>query len=128
MDEWRTAFAEGRIPEEGVLGGALVLFGGLLLITPGIITDFFGMFMLLPFTRKRLAAGLRSYLEGQVASGNVQVERFGFRVPQQGMPRSSPFISPRRPDRLSGPYRTEDLVAPRRRPPKLDTDRDATRT
>ncbi len=94
MDEWRTAFAEGRIPEEGVLGGALVLFGGLLLITPGIITDFFGMFMLLPFTRKRLAAGLRSYLEGQVASGNVQVERFGFRVPQQGMPRSSPFDQP----------------------------------
>lgn len=91
MDEWRKAFAEGRIPEEGVLGGALVLFGGLLLITPGIVTDFFGLFMLLPFTRKRLAAGLRRYLEGQVASGNVQVERFGFRVPQHGMPTSSPF-------------------------------------
>jgi UPF0716 protein FxsA len=90
VDEWRRAFSEGRIPEEGVLGGALVLFGGLLLITPGIITDFLGLFLLLPFTRKHLAAGLRTYLERQVSTGNVYIERFGFGA-APGMHSSIPF-------------------------------------
>lgn len=81
LDEWHSALSEGRVPEEGVLGGLLILLGGLLLITPGVITDFFGVFMLVPFTRKHLAAGLRRYLERQTSSGNIQVQRFGFGVP-----------------------------------------------
>ena len=32
--DWQRATAEGRLPEEGVLSGALVLAGGLLLVTP----------------------------------------------------------------------------------------------
>ncbi|MFT3927282.1 MAG: FxsA family protein [Myxococcales bacterium] len=91
VDEWRIAFAEGRVPEEGVLGGLLILVGGLFLITPGVITDFFGLFMLLPFTRKHLATALRTYLERQVASGGIQVQRFGFGVPHGGLHGSMPF-------------------------------------
>ncbi len=103
--EWRTAFDEGRVPEEGVLGGVLVFLGGLLLITPGVITDFFGLFMLLPFTRKRLSAALRVYLEQQVATGNVRVQHFGFAPPRASTPFRGPGARPGRPTQRTASQR-----------------------
>jgi len=113
ISEWQAAFSQGYVPEEGVLGGLLVLLGGLLLITPGVITDFFGLFLLLPFTRKRLAAALRVYLERQVAAGNVRVQHFGFAPPHASTPfqgtgarvgrPSQRTVSHRRPRPAQGP-------------------------
>ena len=51
---WRRfndALAEGRVPAREVLDGALVIFGGAFLITPGFLTDIIGLFLLLPPTR-----------------------------------------------------------------------------
>jgi UPF0716 protein FxsA len=51
---WRrftAAVAEGRPPAREVLDGVLVIFGGALLLTPGFITDVFGLVFLLPPTR-----------------------------------------------------------------------------
>jgi UPF0716 protein FxsA len=47
----RDALAAGRAPTNEVLDGALVLFGGLLLLVPGFITDTIGLLLLLPPTR-----------------------------------------------------------------------------
>jgi UPF0716 protein FxsA len=58
---WRRfnrALSEGRMPHREVQDGVLVIFGGAFLITPGFITDVFGLAMLLPPTRaviRRLA-------------------------------------------------------------------------
>jgi UPF0716 protein FxsA len=51
---WRrfqTTIAEGRVPARETIDGALVIFGGALLLTPGFITDIFGAVFLLPPTR-----------------------------------------------------------------------------
>jgi UPF0716 protein FxsA len=51
---WRRfneALAEGRIPHREVVDGVLVIFGGVLLLTPGFITDIFGVLFLFPPTR-----------------------------------------------------------------------------
>jgi len=51
---WRRfqlATQEGRVPHREVLDGALVIFGGAFLLTPGFITDIFGLLLLLPPTR-----------------------------------------------------------------------------
>jgi UPF0716 protein FxsA len=51
---WRrfnAALAEGRIPHREVLDGALVIFGGALLLTPGFLSDILGILLLLPPTR-----------------------------------------------------------------------------
>lgn len=51
---WRhfnAAAAEGRVPAREVIDGALVIFGGALLLTPGFFTDVFGLALLLPPTR-----------------------------------------------------------------------------
>jgi UPF0716 protein FxsA len=48
------AVAAGRVPTREVLDGALVLFGGSLLIIPGFISDAVGILFLLPPTRAPL--------------------------------------------------------------------------
>jgi len=64
---WRrfnSALTAGRFPGREVADGALIVVGGTLLLTPGFITDVFGLVLLLPPTRaisrrllKRLALG-----------------------------------------------------------------------
>ena len=48
---FNAALAEGRVPGREVMDGALVIFGGALLLTPGFLSDFLGLFLLLPPTR-----------------------------------------------------------------------------
>jgi UPF0716 protein FxsA len=51
---WRRfneALQAGRVPAREVLDGALVIFGGALLLTPGFITDVLGLVLLVPPTR-----------------------------------------------------------------------------
>jgi UPF0716 protein FxsA len=48
---FRRALAENRAPATEVLDGALIIFGGAFLITPGFITDVIGLVLLLPPTR-----------------------------------------------------------------------------
>jgi UPF0716 protein FxsA len=51
---WRRfseAVQAGRPPAREVIDGALVLLGGALLLTPGFLTDLFGVALLLPPTR-----------------------------------------------------------------------------
>jgi UPF0716 protein FxsA len=51
---WRRfneAVGAARVPAREVLDGALVIFGGALLLTPGFITDILGLLLLIPPTR-----------------------------------------------------------------------------
>ena len=51
---WRRfnqALAERRFPGREVVDGALIVVGGTLLLTPGFVTDVFGLFLLIPPTR-----------------------------------------------------------------------------
>jgi UPF0716 protein FxsA len=48
----------GRVPTREALDGALVIFGGALLLTPGFITDILGLILLIPPTRAVVRAVL----------------------------------------------------------------------
>jgi UPF0716 protein FxsA len=51
---WRRfneALSTGRMPHREVMDGVLVIFGGAFLITPGFLTDFLGLILLIPPTR-----------------------------------------------------------------------------
>lgn len=47
----RVASAAGRLPGREIADGALVLVGGVLLLTPGFITDAVGLLLVIPVTR-----------------------------------------------------------------------------
>lgn len=63
------ALAEGRMPEEGFLGGVLLLLGGALLIAPGVLTDLVGIVLLVPWSRRRLARLLQPSLMRRIQRG-----------------------------------------------------------
>jgi UPF0716 protein FxsA len=56
LREWQGAVKRGEIPKEGVTSSLLVLVGGVLLVTPGVVTDLFGLSLLLPPTRRLVAS------------------------------------------------------------------------
>ncbi|BDV44011.1 membrane protein FxsA [Geotalea uraniireducens] len=72
----QTELAQGRIPAGELLDGALVLAGGILLLTPGFFTDFLGLFFLTPPTRRIIKQFLGLWLQRKLASGQFVIRRF----------------------------------------------------
>jgi UPF0716 protein FxsA len=54
MSQLRSSFGELRDPSEPLAHGAMILFSGALLLTPGFFTDAFGFLLLVPAFRARL--------------------------------------------------------------------------
>jgi UPF0716 protein FxsA len=52
----------GRVPTKELADGALILVGGTLMVSPGFVTDVFGIVMILPFTRPVARRLLTGYL------------------------------------------------------------------
>ncbi|MEZ4374041.1 MAG: FxsA family protein [Polyangiaceae bacterium] len=73
---WRQAMSELRPPEQGVVDGVLVLLGGALLITPGVLTDMTGFFLLIPFTRRIIARRVRAAIDRRLEAGELRVVNF----------------------------------------------------
>lgn len=70
------ALSEGRPPAAEVFDGAMVILGGALLLTPGFITDAFGLFLLVPPTRALLRRGVARMARRRVSFG-WRVATFG---------------------------------------------------
>lgn len=66
---------QGRVPAGELLDGALVLVGGVLLLTPGFCTDLLGFSFLVPATRAILKGICRNLIEKYIAEGKITVRR-----------------------------------------------------
>src|SRR5919108_308304 len=92
---WRrfnTAVQEARVPAREVLDGALVIFGGVLLLTPGFITDVLGLILLVPPARALVRRLLARRLERRMVSSMSGPRR-------RGPGRRRPGFRPPRPRR-----------------------------
>jgi UPF0716 protein FxsA len=67
--------ALGRLPAAQMMDGALVLVGGVLLMTPGFFTDFLGIFFLIPATRKLIKMWLGIWLQARLSRGAFVTRR-----------------------------------------------------
>ncbi len=74
---WRRvtqSLAAGEMPADPIVQALLVLAGGLLLLTPGLITDAVGFSCLIPVTRGWISRRVRRYFSARVgitAAGGV---------------------------------------------------------
>jgi len=68
--------AQGHLPAESLLDGAIVLAGGLLLLTPGFCSDLLGFSLLVPLTRDALKSTLRRWLQHQIDRGSIRIHRY----------------------------------------------------
>lgn len=69
---WRrlqTELSMGRPPGDALLDGVCVLIGGILLMTPGFVTDAFGLILLLPPAREPVKRLMRRWIEKRLAKG-----------------------------------------------------------
>ncbi len=67
---------QGEMPGREVMGGMMLALAGLLLIIPGFVTDFFGILLLQPWLRNKLADKL-------VGSNQFRMQMGGFQSRQQ---------------------------------------------
>jgi len=67
--------ARGQMPAMALIDGAMVLVGGLLLLTPGFFTDLLGFSFLVPQTRDYWRRILSAWLQKQIAQGSVTIHR-----------------------------------------------------
>ena len=69
----RDSIGQGSFPGEAILDGVLILGGGLLLLTPGILTDLLGFAALVPGTRYFIKYYLKPAIERRIRSVSIQV-------------------------------------------------------
>ena len=121
----RGALASGQMPARALADGALVLCGGVLLLTPGFLTDVVGLLLVLPPTRavcRRLlttlavrqalrGSGRRSGRRRRPSAGTAGSTRWAPSRPAEGMIIEGQVL----PDRNPEEFRARDATEPRSR-------------
>jgi UPF0716 protein FxsA len=72
----RQAVQESRVPGRELLHGLIVLLGGLMLLTPGFITDILGISALIPPIRDLYINLVRKLILNKIESGDWRIGRF----------------------------------------------------
>jgi len=102
----QTDLNKGAIPTDQFTHGLLVFGGGLLLLTPGFLTDILGISMVFPGTRHVIASYVKHLFAKGIASGNVHFSSsFGGFSSQGGFGKS--FDSDQFEQRDSGPRQVD---------------------
>ena len=66
----------GEPPAEEMLDALIIFIAGIVLLTPGLLTDISGLLLLLPATRLRFKIWLRQQFNQWVQSSNVHINRY----------------------------------------------------
>jgi UPF0716 protein FxsA len=69
--------AMGRFPADQLIDGILLLMGGAMLLTPGLLTDCLGALTLIPATRAILRGLLKAWFIMRLADGTIRVQTVG---------------------------------------------------
>ena len=69
VERLRGALRQGRIPADEALDGFLVFVGGVLLVTPGLLTDLCGLSLLTPLARSVLRQRIKCAVRTRFSVG-----------------------------------------------------------
>jgi UPF0716 protein FxsA len=69
----RMDLSQGRMPTGELINGALVLVGGILLLTPGFFTDAMGFVLLVPTTRGFVRKKIQLLIQRKIESGDIHI-------------------------------------------------------
>ncbi len=76
MMKVRRNLNQGLMPAEELLDAFIILVAGLVLITPGLLTDTAGLLLLWPPTRNKFKRFLRKKFDEMAANGSINITRF----------------------------------------------------
>jgi UPF0716 protein FxsA len=78
VNKIRASLSEGILPAEEMIDALLIFVAGIVLITPGVITDLCGVLILIPSTRLLFKRWLRRKFDRMIASRAVSVHTDGW--------------------------------------------------
>ncbi|MFC1579591.1 FxsA family protein [Thermodesulfobacteriota bacterium] len=70
----RERLNHGEMPTEGLIDALLILLAGIVLLTPGFLTDIAGLLILIPQTRNRFKGWLMWKLENWIHNNRVDIQ------------------------------------------------------
>jgi UPF0716 protein FxsA len=104
---------QGQVPAEEIGSGLLLLVAGVLLVTPGFITDVFGLLLTLPYTRKKIGGVLFHALNGKMhASAHFSQSGFGQTYAQNDDIIDAEFRETGQADSVQIPLQADDTNKP----------------
>ncbi len=65
----QTKMAQGEMPSSEIVTGLMLLVAGVLLVTPGFVTDIFGLSLLVPKVRQALANTVQQHIKTNPTAG-----------------------------------------------------------
>ena len=71
LNKIQTSLNQGIMPSSELMDGLMILVGGILLLTPGFVTDILGIFLLIPLTRSLIKYLLRNKFESMLKNGQA---------------------------------------------------------
>jgi len=76
LRQLQNEMAEGRPPGNSIVDGVLILVAGILLLTPGLLTDGCGILLLIPFTRRLIREYIKTKLKRKLDAGQILIRKF----------------------------------------------------
>lgn len=76
MMRLRMNLQQGLMPAEELIDAVIIFVAGVVLITPGLITDILGLLLLWPVTRNKFKRFLRKKFDEMKLSGSIDVRKF----------------------------------------------------
>lgn len=75
INKARQSMAMGYAPQEEIFDGLCVIIGGVLLLTPGFVTDSVGLILLIPYTRRPIKQWMKKILQRMIHNGKFRIYR-----------------------------------------------------
>tara|TARA_R110000787_G_scaffold151013_4_gene264927 strand:+ start:1625 stop:2134 length:510 start_codon:yes stop_codon:yes gene_type:complete len=62
LNSVQSKMAQGQVPSDEIVTGVMLLVAGVLLVTPGFVTDFLGLSLLIPAVRQSIVGSVKAHM------------------------------------------------------------------
>ncbi|MBD3392443.1 MAG: membrane protein FxsA, partial [Chitinivibrionales bacterium] len=76
MERIRASLARGNMPADDLINAVLIFIAGIVLITPGFLTDSVGFLLLIPYTRDLFRRWLKNRFRHWIDRGDTEIHLF----------------------------------------------------
>ncbi|MGB1263427.1 MAG: FxsA family protein [Cognaticolwellia sp.] len=116
LNSVQSKMAQGQMPSDEIVTGLMLLVAGVLLVTPGFVTDFFGLSLLIPAVRHAIAGSVKAHMPTNGSSQHFQFHQHSHSnvdnaddfSPSQESPFQEHIKPPHKGETLEGEFERKD--------------------
>ncbi len=76
MVKLQKSLQQGIMPKEEIIDGIIIFVAGIVLITPGFVTDITGLLLLFPATRNVFKRFIRSKIDSLISNKTINIRKY----------------------------------------------------